>query len=500
MPHIRFIEKLTKADRIVLAPIGLEKGKIKLGALLKALEQKSGGAIGRAIKSAAFSGKKGETLSLTALPRLSFARLVLVGMGEAKANEQEYRRLGGMLGAMLAHEKEAQVAVLADTLAFAEALQPLCIAALADGIRLRTYHFDAYRTRKQDKAKLKSVVVVHPDFAAVKKAYAAMEAVTTGTLVARDLVNEPPNVLTPLEFARRCAALSVPGLEVKVLDAAALAKEKMGALLAVAQGSLHAPQLVVMRYQGGSASDKPLAFIGKGVTFDTGGISLKPAASMIEFNMKCDMAGAASVTGLMLALAKRKAKVNAVGVIGLVENMISASAQRPGDVITAADGQTIEVLNTDAEGRLVLADCLHYVQTHYQPKLMVNLATLTGAVVASFAHEYAALFSNDEVLASRLAAASIESDEKLWRLPLGEVYDKMLKSDIADMKNIGGAKAGSITAAQFLQRFVRAGMSWAHLDIAGVAWLPADETLSPRNGSGFGVRLLNQFVATHYEG
>jgi leucyl aminopeptidase len=321
--------------------------------------------------------------------------------------------------------------------------------------------------------------------------------------LARDLVSEPPNVLNPAEMAKRCEALTELGLQVEVLGPQEMERLGFGALLGVAQGSVNEPRMVVMRWNGGgsgkpvaSASAKPVAFIGKGVTFDTGGISIKPAAGMED--MKWDMAGAGTVIGLMAALAARRAKVNAVGLVGLVENMPSGTAQRPGDVVKSYSGQTVEVINTDAEGRLVLADVLWYCQEKFDPRFMVDLATLTGAIIIGLGHEHAGLFSNDDALAQQLLEAGSATGEKVWRMPLAEAYDKQLKSEIADMKNVGGRPAGSVTAAQFLQRFVN-GKPWAHLDIAGTAWSSKDAPCVPKGATAFGVRLLDRMVAAHFE-
>jgi leucyl aminopeptidase len=322
-------------------------------------------------------------------------------------------------------------------------------------------------------------------------------------MLARDLVNEPPNVLYPAEFAKRARALTKLGVKVEVLSEAQMKKLGMNTLLAVGQGSAQASQLVVMRWSGAkkgkseSRTAGPVAFVGKGVCFDSGGLSLKPANTMA--GMKGDMGGAAAVVGLMHALAKRKASVDAVGVVGLVENMPDGMAMRPDDVVTTMSGQTVEVLNTDAEGRLVLADALWYTQKRFKPRFMVNLATLTGAIIVSLGNENAGLFSNNDELAARIRAAGQKEGENVWRLPLGAAYDRLLKSKIADMKNIGGPGAGSITAAQFLQRFVNK-VPWAHLDIAGVAWQDNEQKLKiPSWGTGWGVRLLNRLIADHYE-
>jgi leucyl aminopeptidase len=317
----------------------------------------------------------------------------------------------------------------------------------------------------------------------------------------RDLVSEPPNVLYPAEMATRCRALEKLGVTVEILTPAELETLGFGALLGVAQGSAREARVVVMQWNGGTEGTAPVAFIGKGVTFDTGGISIKPAGGMED--MKFDMAGAGTVIGLMSALAGRKARVNAVGLVGLVENMPSSTAQRPGDVVTTHSGQTVEVINTDAEGRLVLADVLWYAQHRFKPRFMVDLATLTGAIIVALGHEHAGLFSNDDALATQLANAGTATGEKLWRMPLGDAYDKQIKSDIADMKNVGGRPGGSITAAQFIQRFIdtkEGPMAWAHLDIAGTAWATKDTPTTPKGATAFGVRLLDRLVADHYEG
>ena len=337
------------------------------------------------------------------------------------------------------------------------------------------------------------------------KARAAWErgkAVAEGVFLTRDLVSEPPNVLTPAEMAKRCEKLAELGLKVEVLGPKELQKLGFGAMLGVSQGSVNEPRMVVMHWNGagggkGKDKEKPVVFVGKGVTFDTGGISIKPAGGMED--MKWDMAGAGTVVGLMATLAGRKAKVDAIGLVGLVENMPSGSAQRPGDVVKSYSGQTIEVINTDAEGRLVLCDVLYYAQEKYDPKFMVDLATLTGAIIIGLGHEHAGLFSNDDTLSQRLHEAGKATGEKVWRMPLDDAYDKQLRSEIADMKNIGGRNAGSITAAQFLQRFVN-NVPWAHLDVAGTAMDAPRNAINQSWGSGWGVRLLDRLVADHYEG
>jgi leucyl aminopeptidase len=373
------------------------------------------------------------------------------------------------------------------------------VADVALGIRLRAYGFDQYKTktREKDEAEPIGVTLRVADPSAVKKAVKAREAIAAGVDLARDLVNEPPNVLYPEEFAERAAKLQKLGIEVEILDEKQLKKIGMRALLAVGQGSRRESRVVVMRWNGAKSNVQPVAFIGKGVTFDTGGISLKPGAGMED--MKGDMAGAACVTGLMAALAGRKAKVNAIGVIGIVENMPDGNAQRPGDIVTSLSGQTIEIINTDAEGRLVLADVLWYTQAEFKPQFMINLATLTGAILVALAQENAGLFSNNDELSERLSAAGKATGETVWRMPLGPAYDKMIDSKFADMKNSAGRYGGSITAAQFLQRHVN-DCPWVHLDIAGTGMSSPSTETNRSWGSGWGVRLLDRLVTDHYEG
>jgi leucyl aminopeptidase len=375
-------------------------------------------------------------------------------------------------------------------------------AHVAFAARLKNYRFNRYRTKNLEdhQSGIKAVTILAGDPPAARKAWLPLSAVADGLLLARDLVNEPPNILYPAEFARRCKSLSRLGVKVEVLGEAALKKLGFGALLGVGQGSVRESQLVVMQWHGARGKKSaPIAFVGKGVCFDSGGLSLKPGSGMM--GMKGDMGGAAAVTGLITALATRKAKVNAVGVIGLVENMPDGGAIRPDDVLKSLSGQMIEVLNTDAEGRLVLADALCYTQNRFKPKFVIDLATLTGAIVAALGAEHAGLFSNDDRLAERITQAGREVEEKVWRLPMGPYYDKMIRSKIADVKNIGGSNSGSITAAHFLKRFIQDKMPWAHLDIAGVAWQDGEQKpLIPSWGTGWGVRILNRLVEDHYEG
>ncbi|MGE0594795.1 MAG: leucyl aminopeptidase, partial [Hyphomonadaceae bacterium] len=366
------------------------------------------------------------------------------------------------------------------------------------------YRFDTYRTKlkPEQKPTLTSVQIAMDGAAAARARADKDAAVADGVFFARDLVSEPPNVLYPESYADRLKAELEPlGVEVSVLDTEAMEKLGMGALLGVAQGSARPGRLVTMNWQGmTSKRARPMALVGKGVTFDTGGISLKPGAGMDE--MRGDMGGSAAVAGAMKALAGRKAKANVVGIVALVENMPGDNAQRPGDIVTSMSKQTIEVLNTDAEGRLILADALWYAQEHFNPTAVVDLATLTGAMVVALGHEYAGFFANDEDLAQALIGAGQAEGEPVWRMPLGPAYDKQIDTPNADMKNISGKPAGgSIVAAQFLKRFIKDGVAWAHIDIAGTAWKPGpyEDPLYPAWATGYGVRLLNRLIANRYE-
>ena len=451
-----------------------------------------------AAATARFTGKAQTALDIFAPRGLDAPRLLVVGIGGAKeAKETDFVTLGGFVMGKLGGGRDAAVAFVApDGEWGAEAAADFLL-----GLRLRAYRFDKYKTKKKEDeengGEAGEVTISLADPATARRAARGREAVAEGVELARNLVNEPPNVLFPEEFAKRAAHLSKLGVEIDTLDEKAMAKLGMGALLGVGQGSDKESRLVVMRWNGAkSAKAKPVAFIGKGVCFDTGGISIKPAAGMED--MKGDMAGAACVVGLMHALARRKAKVNAIGAIGLVENMPGGDAIRPGDILKSLSGQTIEVINTDAEGRLVLSDALWYVQDKYKPAFMIDLATLTGAILVALGQERAGLFSNNDELADRLAAAGKATGEKVWRLPLDAAYDKLIDSKFADVKNTGGRHAGSITAAQFLQRFVN-NVPWAHLDIAGVGMGSQQNEINRSWASGWGVRLLDRLVADHYE-
>ncbi|MDA9412154.1 leucyl aminopeptidase [Bradyrhizobium sp. CCBAU 45384] len=451
----------------------------------------------RAAAAGSFKGKSGAALDILAPEGLKAERLIVIGTGKASALKgNDFLKFGGMAASKL-KAGSASMTIMAELPDGAMTTEQA--VAIASGLRLRAYKFDRYKTKKKDGeegALRADVSLAVGDATAAKKAFASAGAVVDGVIIARDLVNEPPNVLYPEEFARRAGQLRKLGVRIEVLDVKAMQKLGMGALLGVGQGSARPSRTVIMRWDGGKKGEAPVAFVGKGVCFDTGGISIKPAGSMED--MKGDMGGAACVVGLMHALAARKARVNVVGAIGLVENMPDGNAQRPGDIVTSMSGQTIEIINTDAEGRLVLADVLWYVAKKTKPKFMVDLATLTGAIVVALGTDHAGMFSNNDELAERLLAAGIESGEKVWRLPLGPEYDKLIDSQFADMKNTGGRHGGSITAAQFLQRFVD-GVPWAHLDIAGTAMGAPKTDINQSWGSGYGVRLLDRLVADHYE-
>ena len=452
----------------------------------------------RAAAADRFTGKNGSSLDIIAPVGVDAPRLVIIGTGkDGRLTSRDLTKLGGI--AMGKLPKAAAAATIFAELG-AGALKSDQVADLALGARLRGYSFDRYKTKRKDDEE-QGPKKIELNFAcsnpaSAEKAWTRRAALGDGVALARDLVNEPGNVLYPGEFARRASALTKVGVGVEVLDVAAMRKLGMGALLGVGQGSAHEARLVVMRWNGGKRGVDPVAFIGKGVSFDSGGLSIKPAQNMED--MKGDMAGAACVVGLLHALAARKAKVNVVGAIGLVENMPDGKAQRPGDIVKTMSGQTIEIINTDAEGRLVLADVLHYVNKRFKPKFMVNLATLTGAIIIALGQEYAGLFCNDDKLAERLIKAGEATGERVWRMPLGPEYDKLIESKFADMKNSGGRSGGAITAAQLLQRFVDK-TPWAHLDIAGTGMGSPQNDVNRSWGSGWGVRLLEQLVEDYYE-
>jgi leucyl aminopeptidase len=470
---------------------------LRLGPVTRRLLGAAASLVARAAAADRFKGKSGAALDLVAPADLKVSRLVVVGCGKpADMKERDFVKLGGAaMGRVPASATSATIVAELPN----KAMTPEQASDLALGMRLRAYRFDHYKTKRKDEDDKPAAVKVEIGVADVPRTRAAWSergGLADGVILARDLINEPANVLYPVEFARRAGALKRLGVTVDVFDVAAMKRLGMNALLGVGQGSAHDSRMVIMRWNGGKKDAAPVAFIGKGVCFDTGGISIKPAANMED--MKGDMAGAACVVGLMHALAARKARVNAIGAIGLVENMPDGKAQRPGDIVKTMSGQTIEIINTDAEGRLVLADVLHYVNTKYKPKFMVDLATLTGAIMVALGQEYAGLFANDDKLSERLVKAGETTGERVWRMPLGPEYDKMIDSKFADMKNTGGRWGGSITAAQLLARFVGT-TPWAHLDIAGTA-LGSPQTETNKSWSaGWGVQLLDRLVEDYYE-
>ena len=418
-------------------------------------------------------------------------RIVVLGLDKNGNSGASAEKLGGNAVARLLTSGETAAVIDLTGLGYdAEAA-----AKVGLGAALRAWRYDRYRTKLKDKQKpsLVEITIVGGGEGAEDRYRTRWDPVLEGVSLTRELVTEPANIIYPESFVERVrASLEGSGVEIEVLDGAQMEKLGMGALLGVAQGSARDPRLLILRWNGGGSDGAPTAFVGKGVTFDTGGISIKPAAGMEA--MKWDMGGAGAVAGALKALSARKAKANIVGICGLVENMPSGTAQRPGDVVTTMSGQSVEVINTDAEGRLVLADALTYVQRNYKPSTIVDLATLTGAILISLGHEYAGLFSNNDELASKLSKAGEDSGDKLWRMPMGDVFDRLIDSPIADMKNVGPREGGSITAAQFIQRFVDDGIRWAHIDMAGKAWSDKASHDHDKGATGFGVRLLDQYV------
>ena len=488
--QIRFADSRPKGDYALVLPVA-GKNRIALDSL--GSDRK---AVDAALKSQRFEGESGSAAELYAPADGGLRRLLVVGVGDGVTPGDAAEKLGGAVPARLLISGEKQAVLDLTGLNYdAEAAARVALAA-----SLRSWRYDRYRTKLKDNQKptLMELTIVGAPKEAADVWEKRWEPVAEGVSLTRELVTEPANIIYPETFVERVqAAVKGSGLEVEVLDGAAMKKLGMGALLGVAQGSVRDGRLLILRWNGGKQGDAPVAFVGKGVTFDTGGISIKPAAGMEA--MKWDMGGAGAVSGAMLALAKRKAKANIVGICGLVENMPDGNAQRPGDVVTSMSGQTIEVINTDAEGRLVLADAITYVQRTYKPKLIVDLATLTGAILISLGHEYAGLFTPNDDLAAQLLEAATASGDKLWRQPMSDSFDKLIDSPIADMKNVGPREGGSITAAQFILRFVENGTPWAHLDIAGMAWSDKPSNTFDKGATGFGVRLIDRFVEASVE-
>jgi leucyl aminopeptidase len=484
--QIRFADKRPTGDYALVLPVA-GKDRSTLGELGTA----------QAAVSAALDRQRFEGDSASASEQFfdddgNIRRLLVVGTGKGSSPHDAAEKLGGTAAARLQTSGEKRAVIDLTGLGYdADAA-----ARVGLGTALRSWRYDLYRTKLKENQKptLEEVVIVGGDSGAAKRYEQRWAPVVGGVSLTRELVTEPANVIYPETFVERVrAAIKGTGLEIEVLDRVAMEKLGMGALLGVAQGSIREARLLVLKWNGGGKGGQPAAFVGKGVTFDTGGISIKPAAGMEA--MKWDMGGAGAVVGALKALALRKAKANIVGVCGLVENMPSGTAQRPGDVVTTMSGQTVEVINTDAEGRLVLADALTYVQRNFKPSMIIDLATLTGAILVSLGHEWAGLFSNNEELAGKLQQAGEESGDKLWRMPLAESFDRLIDSPIADMKNVGPREGGSITAAQFIQRFVENGVKWAHIDMAGKAWSDKAGPTYDKGATGFGVRLLDQYVA-----
>jgi leucyl aminopeptidase len=462
------------------------------------LDEKTEGFLQRALLASNFKGKKGQSLSLMAPVHTSFDRIVVLGLGAMDdCSERNVTESGSALAVELLKMKCAHVSLLLEGIVIPSLKNHEIACHLAAGLLLRSYRFTKYKTKLKDEDQHKidhlTILTDFPEKA--DQLFRKYSPSIEGVFLVRNLMCEPPNVLTPGAMMEELMNLKKLGVKVEVLDTAEMKKLGMNALLAVGQGSTNPPYLVVMQWQGGNPKDAPIAFVGKGVTFDTGGISIKPAAKMDE--MKMDMGGAAVVAGLMMALAGRKATVNAVGVVGLVENMPDGTAMRPGDIVTSLSGQTIEILNTDAEGRLVLADALWYTQNRFHPQLMVDLATLTGAVVVALGTKYAAAMGNQAAI-DKIKQTGETIGEHIWQLPIDERYDKDINSKFADVKNTGAHGAGTITAGHFLQRFTN-NVPWVHLDIAGIAWSDEVHPLSGSYPSGFGVRLLDQFISKHYE-
>ena len=497
LPSITFAKSETPKEGIIVV---LHADGSMLGPEAQALDVSVGGAITRAIDKAAFKSKLLSMLDIISPTDGGIDRILVVGLGKpADLTTRDWARLGGAIQGKLAEFKAVTATVFAE---WTPGHAPLAteLADITFGMHLRAYTFDRYKTKKKDddsEPKPVKVTMSVDGFAAAKKAFVARKALADGVNLARELVLEPPNVLFPEAFAERAKKLEKLGVEIDILTEKEMKKLGFGALLGVAQGSIKPPRVVIFRWNGAkNKNEAPIAFIGKGVTFDSGGISIKPAGGMED--MKGDMAGAACVTGLMHTLAARKARVNVIGAIGIVENMPDGNAQRPGDIVTSLSGQTIEIINTDAEGRLVLADVVWHVQQTYKPKFMIDLATLTGAILVALGKTYAGLFSSSDELSAQLAKAGEATGELVWRMPLAPEYDKMIDSQFADMKNTGGRFGGSITAAHFIKRFTN-DVPWAHLDIAGTSIDSVQTETNKVWANGWGVRLLDKLVEDNYE-
>jgi len=483
--QIRFADSRPTGEYALVLPVA-GKDRSSLGAL-GAVQQSVIGALDRQ----RFDGEASSGSEHFIDDNGAARRLLVVGTGSASPKEAAEKLGGTAVSRLLTSGEKKAVIDLSGRGYDADAAARAGLAAA-----LRSWRYDRYRTKLKDKQKptLTEVVIVGGGKGAGERYVQRWAPVFEGVSLTRELVTEPANIIYPESFVERVTkSLDGSGIELEVLDRKAMEKLGMGALLGVAQGSIREARLLILRWNGGGKSGQPAAFVGKGVTFDTGGISIKPAAGMEA--MKWDMGGAGAVVGALKAIALRKAKANVVGICGLVENMPGGNAQRPGDVVTTMSGQTVEVINTDAEGRLVLADAITYVQRTYKPSTIVDLATLTGAILVSLGHEWAGLFSNNDELAGELQRLGEDSGDKLWRMPLAEPFDRLIDSPIADMKNVGPREGGSITAAQFIQRFVENGVKWAHIDMAGMAWADKATATYDKGATGFGVRLLDEYVA-----
>lgn len=485
--------KKTTDTLVFIAFEGVGKSKNAIhGKVFGDFDKKSGQTLSKALSAQEFTGKKGQSVTILAPKSIDPARIIVVGAGTEKDFTcLNAEKTGGRIYDVLKANKSKKVEIIGTGTDHD--------GCVLNGLMLKSYRFDKLKTKDKDTWAVDTIDLIGGN-AAAQKQFATFQAVHKGVNTAKDLATLPPNILYPdsyvAEIKKIFAKLPV---KLTIIDHKKAEKMGMGALMCVGIGSARPPAIVVMEYYGGKGKDVPLALVGKGITFDTGGISIKPAGGM--WDMKWDMAGSAAVVGTLKALAERKAKTNVVGIVALAENMPSDRATRPGDVVKSYAGLTIEVLNTDAEGRLVLADAMAYVQEKFKPKTMIELSTLTGAIIVALGHEYAGAFSNDDKLVEKLKTSGAHVGEPVWHMPINETFEKAMVSDIADLKNIQDPSigAGSSTAAAFLKYFVKDGVSWTHLDIAGMVWENKPSDIHPKGATGYGVRLLNDFVARHYE-
>ena len=486
---VNFVSKLTEKNQI-LALVTNKKSLSEFKELNKNLLSK----INYAVNCENFEFNKFSSLEIINDKNNLFSKIIIISPGQKSlVSGNDLAIIGGKINQISSKSKNKKVSVLVAR----EFSDDESLVDIGFGATLNTYKFDKYKSKKKTIKKINEITIISKNAVKLRNKFRQKNSVAEGIFLARDLVNEPSNILNPEEYSKRIKGLSKYGLKVEVLNETKMKKLGMWSLLGVGRGSQYESQLVIMKWDGNKTKkSKPLCFVGKGVCFDSGGISLKPGNKMEE--MIGDMGGSAAVVGLMKALALRKAKVNVVGVVGLVENMPDGTAQKPGDIVKSMSGQTIEIQNTDAEGRLVLADALWYAQDKYKPEIMIDLATLTGAIVMSLGNKMAGIFSNNDDLSDKLLEAGRDSGDIVWRLPLSDSYDKMINSKFADMKNIGLGGAGSITAAQFLKRFVNK-VPWVHIDIAGTATGMEKSSINTSWATGFGVNLLNTLISKFYE-